>query len=336
MSFFKDIANELREKRLWPIAVALVAALVAIPVFLSKSPGSNALAQLPPPTAVAPGSTALPAVSVSTATIHSRLTGSARDPFQQQKLKTAKSSTTKSSSNTSSSSGSGTSGSTASGSGGTSGPSGSSTTTGGSGGSPSPSGGGSSGGSPSPNPNPNPNPNPIPTPKPKPVTPGLSSTETYQVTLAMTNPQGGLDTTDSVERLSPLPSVKQPLMIELGVLKGGHRVLFLLQPGTVVSGPGTCTPGPIDCEILSLDQEQIESLGTSSSSGVDPVGLFAVTAIQTHRYGTAAMAERMRRVVSPAGQKLVDASNSAVLPLFRYEPKLGAVVDLRNLNVGGS
>ena len=333
MSFFRDIINELREKRLWPVAVALLAALVAIPVFLSKSPGSKALAQIPSPASPVPNPTALPPVSVSTATVHSKLTGTARDPFAQQKLSSGKVSTSSSTSGSSSSTGSGSTSSSVSGSNGTNGPTGGGSTTGGgsggSGGSPSP--GGSGGGSPSPSPSPN----PIPTPKPKPVTPGLTATETYQVTLAMTTPTGGLDTADSVERLSPLPSQKQALMVELGVLKGGHRVLFLLRPGTVVSGPGTCTPGPIDCEILSLGQEEIEKLGTSSSSGVDPVALFAVTAIQAHRYSTRATAGRMRRVVSTAGQRLINGSTSDALSLFRYEPSLGAVVDLRNLSVGG-
>jgi hypothetical protein len=333
MSFFRDIINELREKRLWPVAVALLAALVAIPVFLSKSPGSKALAQIPSPASPVPNPTVLPPVSVSTAIVHSKLTGTARDPFAQQKLSSGKSSTSSSTSGSSSSTGSGSTSSSVSGSNATNGPTGGGSTTGGgsggSGGSPSP--GGSGGGSPSPSPSPN----PIPTPKPKPVTPGLTATETYQVTLAMTTPTGGLDTTDSVERLSPLPSQKQALMVELGVLKGGHRVLFLLRPGTVVSGPGTCTPGPIDCEILSLGQEEIEKLGTSSSGGVDPVALFAVTAIQAHRYSTPATAGRMRRVVSTAGQRLINGSTSDALSLFRYEPSLGAVVDLRNLSVGG-
>ncbi len=331
MSFFKDIANELRQKRLWPIAVALIAALVAIPVFLSKSPGSKAVAVLPQTSLTPPNPTSVPAVSVSTAIVHSKLTGTARDPFQQQKLRSGKSSSTSTASNALTNTGSGSSGTTATGSGGTTGSAGGATTTGGSGGSSTPGGSSNGGGSPSPAPSPN----PIPTPKPKPVTPGLSPTETYQVTLAMTTPTGGLNTTDSVERLSVMPGQKQPLMVELGVLKGGHRVLFLLRPGTVVSGPGTCTPGPIDCEILSLGQEQIEHLGTSSSTGVDPVALFAVTAIQAHRYATRAAAGRMRRVVSVAGQRLVNGSTSAALSLFRYEPSLGALVDLRDLSVGG-
>jgi len=48
-SFFVDIWADLREKRLWPAAVGLLAAIVAVPVVLFK-PASDAA----PPSAVAP------------------------------------------------------------------------------------------------------------------------------------------------------------------------------------------------------------------------------------------------------------------------------------------
>ncbi len=37
MSFFDSIIKDLREKRLWPVAVVLLAGLVAVPMLLSKS-----------------------------------------------------------------------------------------------------------------------------------------------------------------------------------------------------------------------------------------------------------------------------------------------------------
>jgi hypothetical protein len=156
------------------------------------------------------------------------------------------------------------------------------------------------------------------------------------VTLAITNPAGGLDTIDPLERLSSLPSEQQPLMTELGVLQGGQRVLFAVQPGTVVNGPGDCTPGPIDCEVLSLGQDQTESLSMQSSSGVTSVALFAVTDIKVDDYPTAAGAAAARRNESAAGRKLLNQSSLSALSLFRYEPSLGVVVDLRNLTVGGN
>jgi hypothetical protein len=131
-----------------------------------------------------------------------------------------------------------------------------------------------------------------------------------------------------------LPSNNQPLLVELGVLKGGHRVLFAVQPGTQVNGPGSCTPGPIDCEILSLGQEQTEGVSIQSSSGAVPVALFAVTGITATDYSSSTAADNARRQESAAGRHVLDASTLSALSLFQYESGVGAVVDLRNLSAG--
>jgi hypothetical protein len=154
------------------------------------------------------------------------------------------------------------------------------------------------------------------------------------VSLSITNASGGLNTIDPLKRLSVLPSTRQPLLVELGVLKGGSRVLFAIQPGTVVSGPGTCTPGPIDCEILSLGQDQTEGVSVQSTGGPVSVALFAVTGVTASDYSSAAAADKARRQESSAGRQALDASSLDALSLFRYEPSVGAVVDLRNLTAG--
>jgi hypothetical protein len=177
---------------------------------------------------------------------------------------------------------------------------------------------------------------PTPTlPKPKPVHVGLTSTQSYAVALSLTTSGGGLNTVDSLERLSVLPSDQQPLLVYLGVLKGGRDALFVVQPGTVVSGPGTCTPGPTDCEILSLAQEQIESLAVSTGNATSNVALFAVNAITADGHASVAAAHHARREASAPGRSLLAASTLPALPLFQYQPDVGAVVDLRSLAVGG-
>jgi hypothetical protein len=171
----------------------------------------------------------------------------------------------------------------------------------------------------------------IPVPKPKPTTPTLSPDQSYSVSLAITKPTGGLDTISPLERLSPLPSASRPLLVELGVLKGGSRVLFAVQPGTVVSGKGTCIPGPIDCEILSLAQGQTERLSVQTSAGVVRVALFAVTGINAAKQHSRSAAMKVRNQESSAGRRVLDRSSLNALTLFRYEPSAGAVIDLRNL-----
>jgi hypothetical protein len=148
----------------------------------------------------------------------------------------------------------------------------------------------------------------------------------------MTNSSGGLDQIDPVQRLSVLPGRSRPLLVELGVLKGGKRVLFAVQPGTSVRGAGTCTPGPIDCEILSLAEDQTETVGSGGKS----VASFAVTGIAAAQHGSAAAADKARRQESSFGRALLKSSPLSALALFHYDPTIGAVVDLRDLTVGGN
>lgn len=321
MSFLKAIISDLRDKRLWPVAAALLVAVVAVPVVLSKaSSGAPApVAQLP---STGSGGTAsgLPAVSVSTAPSEGKLTGNGRNPFNQFGGTTTTSGT---SGTTAATTGTSTSASTS-----TSG-SGTSTTassTGSGAGSSTTSGSSTTGSSTTPS---------ITTAPPKPAPTGLTATESYEVSLAITNSAGGLDTYSPLQRLSLLPSPSRPLLVELGVLKGAKRVLFAVEPGTVISGPGSCIPGPVDCEVLALAPGQTESLGEHSSSGNTRVALFAVTDVSAAKHGSESAANQARRATSALGRELLSQSTSSALSLFKYQPGVGAIVDLRNLIVGG-
>jgi hypothetical protein len=310
------LVRELREKRLWPVAAALLVAIIAVPVLLLKSSSPPPVAPGPLATPPPVAATSLPTLNVQTTPSQSRLTGRARDPFAQQSSGTTTSSSTTTSTATATAS---TSSST--------GTSGSSTAQGTVGGS------GIAVSTPTPV---TPRPIPVPSTKPKVSAAGLTATQSYDVSLAITNASGGLNTIDPLERLSVLPNNKQPLLIELGVLQGGHRVLFAVQPGTIVSGPGKCTPGRIDCEILSLGLNQTESLATQSPTGGVPGPLFAVTGITAVNHASAAAAAKARRAQSAAGRALLSRSTITALSLFQYEPSVGAVVDRRNLSIRGT
>ena len=156
------------------------------------------------------------------------------------------------------------------------------------------------------------------------------------MSLAITAQGGDLNTIDPLERLSILPNVKQPLLTELGVLQGGRQVVFVVEPGAVVGGPGACTPGPIDCEILTLSPGQTEGLSQQTSTGSTPVALFSVNSISAVDHPTAAAAGQARRTASQAGRELLANSPLGAISLFQYDPSVGAVVDLRNLTVGGN
>lgn len=311
MSLLRPIWQDLRSKRLWPLAAALLVAIVAVPVVLSSSSGASAVT--PPPATPAPTANGLPAVNDTAAPATAAPTGSARSPFAPvggtSTGSTTTSTTTLPSTTTSPTGSSTLAGSTSGGTGSTTPP----TTV--------PSGG-QTPGQPT-----------IPTPKPKKTIPTLSPDESYSVSLAITRSTGALDTLHPLERLTPLPSTQQPLLVELGVLKGGSRVLFAVQPGTVVSGKGTCIPGPIDCEILSLAQAQTERLSIQTSTGLARVAMFAVTGISAVKHPSRSAAMKVRNQQSSAGRRVLDHSSLRALKLFRYAPGAGAVIDLRNLTL---
>lgn len=312
MSQLNALLTDLRDRKLWPLPILLVAALVAVPLLLSKSPAPSSQA----PSVALPVAQAHtgPTVSVDANSSQAQLSGHGRDPFVQQKLPGAK--TTSTTTSTTPSGGTSPTGSSNNGS--------STTVSGGSTGTnvvspvlpvnPSQPGHSSS--------------PPASTPQ------GLTADEAYHVSLSITTPAGGLDTVDPLKRDSELPSSSQPRLIEVGVMQDGKHVLFAVQPGAVVGGPGTCTPGPVDCEVLSLAPGQTESVTQAGST--QPATLFQVTEISVDHYATAAQASKARAVVDAAGRRTLAGSTSSTLALFQYDPALDAVVDQRNLTVGGN
>jgi|GEM_PF-2245083 len=337
--FLRGTLAELRQKKLWPLAGLLLVALVAIPLLLSRSSTPAPVAQTPLPTPPPSPATTLPTISEQSTPTHSQLTGPAHDPFAASGSGAGAASTTPSSPTTTStvafaavSTANRTAQSALNSLAGA-------LSTGSATGSQSVAangvlpvtGSGSASGSSSFAPRPA-----TPTSeKSHTSSPGLTSTQAYQVALAITNPAGGLSTIYPLQRLSALPADQQPLLVELGVLKGGNRVLFAVQPGTAVMGPATCIPGPLDCEVLSVAPGQTEAIGVSSGGGFAQTTLFAVTQIRTVDYPSASAAQRARRMVSAFGQRLLRNSPLSALSLFAYEPGLGALVDLRNLTVVG-
>jgi hypothetical protein len=319
MSFFPNLIKELRDRKLWPIAIGLIVALVAVPVLLSKKSSTDLVT--PQPTGGLPYSTGttLPAISVQTTASSSKLPGRGRNPFTPQVVATTTTATTPTTT-AGTTPASGTSTSTTS-----------TTSTGGSTG-----GGSSTTSTPAPSSS-TPAPAPAKPAPPKPGPPHLTATQSYEVSLAISGTaSGNLNTIDPLERLSILPSPQQPLLVEYGVLQGGRRVVFAVQPGAAVSGPGTCTPGPIDCEVLTLSPGQTEAVSKQTPTGTTPVADFQVNSINAAQHPSVAAADQARRNASEVGRKLLMESSYTALSLFQYDPSVGAIVDLRNLTVGGN
>jgi hypothetical protein len=227
-TFFIDLWQDLRDKRLWPVAVGLLAAIVAVPVILFK-PASDAA----PPATAAPktgGAETLPVVSVDSGpTQGSRLEAfTTKNPFKPMK-DLAKADTGGSSAAADGSAPSGSGSSTGSGLGGGS-------TTGGSTGS---SGGstGSSGGS-----------------SPGSSTPSTPSVKWFHYTANFSfGEPGKAKKFENVSNFTLLPDESTPSIVFLGIDGDNKTAMFFVSdPGFVAQGEGECNAKGAKCSFVAL------------------------------------------------------------------------------------
>ena len=102
----------------------------------------------------------------------------------------------------------------------------------------------------------------------------------------------------------------------------------------MVDGPGSCTPGPLDCEVLALSIDQVEAISVMVGSVKQGITYFSVTGIGVQDYATAAEADRARRAQSAVGAELIARDAEPALSLFPYDPARGVLIDQRNASVG--
>jgi hypothetical protein len=230
VSFVRSVWADLVEKRLWPVAVALVLALVAIPVLLLKPAAEPKAA----PSVVAnagPAPLVADPASIASARPSGPVLGSTKNPFAQQHVP-AKASTTSTGASTATAS----TGATAVG-GGTSGSSGGATTA-------------PSTGTTSP---------PSSTPK----TPASSGEPRLKVRF------GPTDGTRKVRVLSAgqaLPSTTNPTLVFVEV-HGTKKVEFIVSSDAVPQGDGNCQPSKDVCAQLFLHPGDTEFFDVTKSNG---------------------------------------------------------------------
>ena len=284
MNVLQAIINDLREKRLWPIALALVAAIVAVPVLLASSAKPAAIPATrggPPPS---PQATALSAVNVESAPSHSRLTDSARDPFVQQASATGASASAHAGSGASggATASAGAAGATkAASNAGSSAPSSStasSTTTA-----------------------------TTETPTNAPAT-GQSGRPGryffYSADLAFGRSGTDLRVYRNVARLTPLPSAANPTVVFLGVKDGGKAAVFMVWSLSALSGDGSCMPSRTECSFLRLRPGQRETIKAPDSQGVLSTYTLKLAAIHVRSTTSLAEAKAANARQSSAGRHI--------------------------------
>jgi hypothetical protein len=240
--------DELVERRLWPVAIALVVALIAVPVLLSK-PAKPATPLPPAPAAANPASAAVafqPAVTTQgkkSSEIRKNLRHFKRkNPFTPQGLGSGSSSAGGTATPTLSSA---TLGSTSSGStdaGTTTTPFGGDTTSGSSGSTTPGSTTGSSG----------------------------SSTKTfyYHYTADVSFGKKGEEDDKTLSEFRALPTSDNPIVVFMGVKSDGKTAVFLIAANASVDGDGSCKPSDTECTFLYMkkgDKETIEAVDTTGA-----------------------------------------------------------------------
>ncbi|HEU4703561.1 MAG TPA: hypothetical protein VFS37_13850 [Conexibacter sp.] len=268
----RNLFDELVERRLWPIALALVAALVAVPLLLSKPAASTdadtAPADAPPAAAAAaartPGETppgGEPVVSVAQAEQpNAPLRGRAKNPFRQQHPATDDAGPSAASAGTSTG-GAGTGGS---------------------------SGGGTSGGqAPS------------------------SPRQTYvyaSIDVRFGRAGHHLRTIEDVPRLTPLPNANHPIVVFLGMRRDHETAVFLVSTDVHVQGLGQCVPSQKTCEAIELREGEVALLDFTESDGTVEQYELDLEAVTVHTTTSQAVAQQAYARASRRGRLLLSGS----------------------------
>jgi hypothetical protein len=262
MNAIKETWRQLVRRRLWPLAVLLLGALVAVPVVLAKTP------EPAPPAPVVKAETDDARASYvaladqGASTERRRVLGVTKDPFEPKalpKVKKAKKkkATTDGNATTDSTSGGATADTPASGS------------------------------------TPPVAPEPTATPTPTPTPPLYS----IKVRFGTVEEAGGDLPTKTVTRLSVLPDEEKPVLVYRGVEDGGKVAIFELTGAVVAEGDGTCAPSPQDCQYLKLHAGETEFI-TVTDTGTETDAQYQLDLVKINSKKTTEKSESLAKASS--------------------------------------
>lgn len=283
MSVVTDSFRQLVERRLWPLALLLLIALLAVPILLSKpaEPGiPGAVAGVPAGTTSALGTQ--PIVSVSEASSRAarrKVLGSKKNPFKPEvAAKKAEATAAEATPPTAV-------GKPGAGGGGTGGIIG------------------------------------IP-PLVQPTTP-VRTYELHSLTVRFGSSTEENLKARNLKRLTALPSVSEPVIIYLGLLRDNKTAVFLVDAGVTVQGDGRCKPSPTNCETIQMKPGETTFLDVEAAGLAEQFQLdFVRVKVKKTTDAKAAAAERA--LVAPGGREVLRARSSRAGG-YRYDSRTGRV-----------
>lgn len=297
MNLITDTFRGLVRKKLWPFALLLVAALVAVPLTLAKEPETPITSA--PPAAKEEG---LPATFVSVVEEgedgeRRRVLGAAKDPFAPAPLsKKAKAAIAKAKAEEKAAAEDATSGAAEE-----------PKSDGG--------GGGATGGGASPEP-------PVAAPPAPPKT-----YPKYAIKVRFGAVEQELKTS-TVERLEVLPSVETPLLVYRGVEKGGKVAVFELTGSVTAQGDGDCDPRPEDCQVLRLRAGETEFI-TIKDTGTESDAQYQLDLVKIHTSKTTSKSELAK--ASSEGRKVLRKLDRKTR--YAFDGETGTLREVKGLSL---
>jgi hypothetical protein len=267
MSPVQNVVRQLVQRRLWPVAILLVAALAAVPMMLAKDPEPP----LAPPAPAADNSegelASQPIVALTEAGSDAKrrkVLGSAKNPFRIDPPKTEEPADSAPADEPA--------------------PADGQPDPAGSGGAPV--GGGTDVSIPPSDSGPA-----LPEAPTEPAPPPKKQYEPHELTVRFATGEDGGER-KSLKRLEPLPTAELPVLIYLGVTKDG-KAEFLLEAGVETIGDGECHPSPEACETIRLSEGETEFLDVKDEAGT-VVEQYQLDVIEIHK-GSGATASKAKK-----------------------------------------
>jgi hypothetical protein len=132
-----------------------------------------------------------------------------------------------------------------------------------------------------------------------------------------------------VKRLQALPSSQEPVLIYLGVLKDKKTAVFLLDSGVIAEGDGTCMPSRTSCETIHIKEGETEFFDVTpaesedGAEGAEGTGAqYQLDVLKIRKKVTTSAKKAATRIarVSRSGRKILRARIAGDGPLrYRYE-----------------
>jgi len=247
MNVITNLWRELVRRKLWPVALLLVAALVAVPLKLAKTPAP--VAPIPAATlakASKDAAMAKPIVQLakdSGVTPRRRVLGQFKDPFAPAPLPKVKKHKAK--------------------------PHATPT--------PAPTSGTGGGAAP-----PSAGPPAAPAPAPTPTT----TVPKYSIKVRFGATDGEL-AESTLGRLEPLPSAEAPVLVYEGVENGAKVAVFSIPGSVTAQGDGHCVPSPSNCETLKLEVGDTEFITVTDTGDAATDAQFQLDLVKIYRSTTA-------------------------------------------------